>query len=616
MKRVGVRKSARYYGGGVAVVALVALTLFVVLPAFGSNVNDQVPPRTGLGSLTTPSPNGVMPVDIGVGGNQSCSSQGLFQGMTGVQETTDPSPPQSGTALYPSGHGWNFKLISGALPGFTANKGQDLVVDSQGNAAIVGIAIKGGNDNLTYDYRTTAQGWVSVDTLLHAPASKFTAGTNPETGITQYYGVSQIVICYKTPLTTISGNAYKDVSGAPPISGLTVTLHDMTTSKTQTTPTDTSGNYSFAAAPGDDYTVCISKPTTFGNVQTFPATDGTGGDCTAGTNGYSITNLSGNQTNKNFGFQPLGSVSGTIYQDLNGYNTKIPPQLTGQPDGKFQSALDSPVGNGWIATLYKGSQLVGSQTTSNGNGQYSFTAQFDTSQTYTVCVTPPGGTFGQSEPLPTALDSCTPLNAGALQKGQQFQPSSAGATLTENFGVDPSQAQPCDPPVPFGIDLTGDNPPGSLLKIQLAACKPNQTFVFNSGILGAPPDTTPFVSVWASDQTLTQVVPLVEHIVFPDPLVNGAPKYTGLSYTDTFPYDPAAAEPMATCNSDPRTGDMTLPSGFMDSDLQALMPATNAGTSTPATSCVLSVKTYVDANGKTWLEAYALTDVDGFTKPH
>jgi hypothetical protein len=240
--------------------------------------------------------------------------------------------------------------------------------------------------------------------------------------------------------------------------------------------------------------------------------------------------------------------------------------------------------------------------------------QFDTSQTYTVCVTPPGGSFGQSEPLPTAADSCTPLNAGALPKGQQFQPGSADATVTENFGVDPSVTDPCTPPAPFGIDFTGNNPPGSELMIQLAACKPNQTFVFNSGIL--PDGTTPFVSVWASDQTQTPVVPLVEHIVFPDPLVNGAPKYVGLSYTDTFPYDPSAAESMATCKSDPRTGDMTLPSGFLDSDLQALLPATNVGTSTPATSCVLSVKTYVDASGKTWLEAYALTDADGFTKPH
>ena len=146
--------------------------------------------------------------------------------------------------------------------------------------------------------------------------------------------------------------------------------------------------------------------------------------------------------------------------------------------------------------------------------------------------------------------------------------------------------------------------------IQLAACKPNQTFVFNSGTLG---DGTPFVSVWASDQT-QPLVPLVEHVVFPDPIVNGAPKFQHLAYTDTFPYDPAAAEPMASCLRDPRTGAMTLPAGFTDADFHAVLPATNAGTNTPATSCLISVETYVDSSGKHWLEAYALSDIDGFTK--
>jgi hypothetical protein len=822
MKRFGVRRLARYYAGGLAMVGLVGLTLFVVLPALASNVNDKVPPASGIGNVT--------PVDIGVGGNQSCSTQGLFPNMTDVQQTTDPSPS---TGSYPSGHGWDFKLTIGALPGYPANKGQDLAVDSNGHAAIVGIAIKGGTDNLTYDYRTTSQGWVSADTLLHAPASKFTA-TNPESNITQYYGVSQLVICYKTPLTTISGNAYKDISGAPPISGLTVTLNDTSTSNTQTTTTDTSGNYSFSAPPGDNYTVCISQPG-FGNVQTVPATDGTGGACAAGTKGYSITNLSANVSGENFAFQPIASITASAFFDNNGsgtndagdapastgvqlfdssnnpvgsqqtttggsytftnlgvgqtyevcvvtpgggsYNETVPtsstpneascpsgyasvgysftlptagqtvsfgfqplknitvnaffdnngtgindsgdtaaatsvqlfdssnnpvgsPQTTtggtttfsslpinkaykvcaitpgggsynetvptsstpneascpsgyaslgysftlsgdtpvsfgfqpvgsvsgtvyqdnngpagGGADGAFEPGTDTPL-NLWTVRLYNGSDSLVGTTMSGDLGQYSFSLPFDPAQTYTVCVTPfPAGLYGQSEPLPTSADNCTQPE---LQKGQTFQPGSSGAMVTENFGVDPAVPEggcPPGPPTTFGFDNTASG--GSALQIKLAGCKAKpQSFVFDSG---APDDPNfPWVSVWASDQT-QPLVPLIERIVFPDAIVNGAPSLQHLAYTDAFPYDPAAAEQMAFCKLDPRDpsdlSGMTLAPGFTnDSTKSQVLPATNAGTPTPATSCAISIRTYVDASGNGFLEAYLYTDIDGFTK--
>ena len=938
MKRFGVRRLARYYGGGLAFVALAALTLFVVLPALASNANDQVPPASGAG---------VMPVDVGVGGNQSCSSQGLFPNMTGVQQTTDPSPPQSGTALVASGNGWNFKLTAGALPGFQANKGQSLAVDSQGNAAIVGIAIKGGTDNLAYDYRPTAQGWVSSDTKLHAPASKFTDGTNPETGITQYYGVSQLVICWKPgPLTTIKGNAYKTISGNPGIPGLSVTLKDTSTPGTQTTTTDASGNYSFPAIPGDKYTVCISNPSTsgtthFANTQSVPASDTGSCQGTTGTNGYSIASLPAGGSTDNFGFQPIASVTANAFLDNNGdgvnnsgdasastgvqlfdasnnpigsqqtttggsytfnslavgqtykvclvtpsggsYNETVPtsstaneascpvgyasigysftltsagqtvsfgfqplktitvntfidnngdgvfksgdtaastnvalfdssnqligtqeptsggqyvftvpinktytvcavtpsgsynetaptsgascpagyasfgysytnlsanqtanfgfvplksitvntfidnngdgvnnggdiaastnvalfnssnqligtqePTSSGQyvftnvpigqtytvcavtpsggsfnetaptsgascpagyaslgysfaplttdqtvsfgfepigslggtvyqdnngpagvgADGKFEAGTDSPLSL-WGVTLYDGSGTVVGTTTSDVNGQYSFSLPFDPTQTYRVCVTPPGsmGIYGQSEPLPTSPDNCL---SPELQKGQTFQPSSSGSTVAENFGVDPAVPEagcPPGPPTTFGFDNTSSG--GSALQIKLAGCKARpQSFVFDSGSPGDP--NYPWVSVWASDQTQPEV-PLIERIVFPDPITGGKPTLQHLAYTDVFPYDPAASEQMAFCRLDPRDpsdlSGMTLANGFLnDSTKSQVLPATNAGTPTPATSCAISIRTYVDASGNSWLEAYVYTDIDGFTK--
>jgi hypothetical protein len=249
-------------------------------------------------------------------------------------------------------------------------------------------------------------------------------------------------------------------------------------------------------------------------------------------------------------------------------------------------------------------------------GQYSFSLPFDPAQTYTVCVTPfPAGLYGQSEPLPTSADNCTQPE---LQKGQTFQPGSSGAMVTENFGVDPAVPEggcPPGPPTTFGFDNTASG--GSALQIKLAGCKAKpQSFVFDSG---APDDPNfPWVSVWASDQT-QPLVPLIERIVFPDAIVNGAPSLQHLAYTDAFPYDPAAAEQMAFCKLDPRDpsdlSGMTLAPGFTnDSTKSQVLPATNAGTPTPATSCAISIRTYVDASGNGFLEAYLYTDIDGFTK--
>ena len=410
MKRFGLRWRARYYGAGLATVAFVALTMLVVLPAFASTPSDQVPPRSGAG---------VMPVDIGVGGNQSCSSQGLFQNMTGVQETTDPSPPQSGQAFYPSGQGWDFKLTSGALPGFNANKGQSLAVDSQGNAAIVGIAIKGGTDNLAYDYRPSAPGWVSADTLLHAPASKFTAGTNPETGITQYYGVSQLVICWKpATVATIAGNA--SVAGNPPSPALNVTLTDTgpTTPGTQTVSTDASGNYSFQAVSGDSHTVCISSPGS-SYAQTVPATDGTGGACAGGTNGYSIANLpAGGSSGNNFAFQPTASVTVNAFFDNNGNQVNDSGDSAASTGVQLFDSANSPVGS--------------SQTTTGGSTTFGNLAS---NQTYKVCaVTPSGGSYKETLPISSTTNAAS-CPTGYASLGYSFTLTSSGKTVS--FGFQP-----------------------------------------------------------------------------------------------------------------------------------------------------------------------------------
>jgi hypothetical protein len=429
-------------------------------------------------------------------------------------------------------------------------------------------------------------------------------------------------------LASISGVAFSDTNGngidgsgsdfgEPGLNGLTVSVTDTTANTSPVTATTANdgthdGAYSFSGLlVGDTYKVCITKPS--GNYQqTAPGSGVACSGANVAANGDSFTLSSTNGSGHNFGFQPLGTLSGTVYTDVNG------PSLAG-PDGVFESGTDTPLLAGWTVTLYDGSgKQVGQPATSDANGQYSITASFDTSQTYTACVTPGDtGPWAQTEPKPQAANSCAALSG--LPKGQQFQPGTASATVTKNFGVDLSVADNCPPQTPFGSDQTQGE-----FQIQLATCKPNQTFVFDSGTING----AHWASVFAADQVVTQQnpeVPLIEKWVFPDPLkADGTPMYEHVDYTDTFPYDPANAVQLPECKVDPR--DLTAdPSGMtlstnvggvdftQDANKGQVLPATNPD-GTTATSCAISTRVYVDANGDHWLEVYAYSDIDSWGK--
>ena len=211
---------------------------------------------------------------------------------------------------------------------------------------------------------------------------------------------------------------------------------------------------------------------------------------------YSISNLT-------FCFDVRGSVSGTVYHDVNesGTNDDNSPQ------------------SGWTVHLYQGTTLV-KTTTSGSGGSYAFALQLATGSQYTVCEVPPSGSWAQTQPSPSGTNVCSA--AGELVKGYRFTPTSATQQITGNdFGNVTSQL--CVPG-PFGE-------PGYM--IQLAGCKPGQSYVFNSG---TTPAGKPFVSVWGGDQTNTTEEPMVEKITWPYDASLGQNKFT-LQYTDVFPFD-------------------------------------------------------------------------------
>ena len=276
---------------------------------------------------------------------------------------------------------------------------------------------------------------------------------------------------------------------------------------------------------------------------------------------YSISNLT-------FCFDVRGSVSGTVYHDLN---------QNGQND-------DNSPQSGWTVHLYQGTTLV-KTTTSGSGGSYAFALQLATGSQYTVCEVPPSGTWAQTQPSPSDTNVCSA--AGELVKGYRFTPASTTQQISgKDFGNVPSQL--CVPG-PFGE-------PG--YEIQLAACKPNQSYVFNSG---TTPGGKPFVSVTGGDQTNTTEEPLVEKITWPYDPTQGQNQLE-LQYTDVFPYDLTKLKTMQYCKLDPRDGsEFTLEPPY-DTIVSKgdILPGTE-------TSCLISTTESADGT----YVAYVYSAIDG-----
>lgn len=291
---------------------------------------------------------------------------------------------------------------------------------------------------------------------------------------------------------------------------------------------------------------------------------------------YSVSNLT-------FCFDLAGSVSGKVFQDKNQNGTND----TG----------DSPLS--WTVRLYKNGSVIATTSSSSSDGSYTFSVPFDTSATYGVCEVPAPGTWAQTKPAPNSANVCT--GSGELPKGYTFKPTSSTQTISgDDFGNVP--AVPCAQPM---TSTLGD----TQYDVQLAACKTGQTFVFNTGTTSSG---NPFVSIWAGDQTLQNRQPMVEKIKVPNPLnADGSFKFTKLNYTDIFPFDPNATQPMPACKLDPRTdpASLILANGFIaDSSKTSVLPTIGG---TMATSCLISSSAFVDALGKAWFVAYVYSDIDG-----
>lgn len=263
-------------------------------------------------------------------------------------------------------------------------------------------------------------------------------------------------------------------------------------------------------------------------------------------------------------YRPLGSVSGRVYDDLD-------------QSGAYSSG-DTGLG-GWTVHLYQGASTTPAATaTSAADGTYHMNVVFDGTSDYRLCESAAGGTWAQTEPT----GSTAGCESGDLAKGWTLTKPGSTQSLSKNFGN--VAAITCTAGSTFGP-----------ANYRVGTCKPTQRYVFNSGIMNGKP----FVSYWVGD-TSQAAVPTVEKVTLPDAIQNGQPQYRNLFYEDGggFPVDASSLRQMQYCNLDPRDG-----SEFGLSASAGVLPSGE-------TSCIISLRIYVDAAGNGWLEVYdySLTD--------
>ena len=306
---MNVLRNKRAMAGLGMLAAIASLTLLVVLPALASSPGGPVPP---------PSSQGITPIEVGIGGNATCSN--VFPKVSGLPnlKTYLNVNPTTGTS---SADGTSFGLTMSNSSG-----GQRLVITSSPAVAIAGAALNGGTDNAAYDYTGLdfpsgkGTGWVSGDGSLHAPAK------NPN----QTYTISHLTICYRL-LATISGKVFNDANGSGLPAGqsgldnVAVTIFDNTTGAHTTVTTANGRAFSSPQPVGDSYTVCSASPGA-GYQQTAPTP---GKPCPGGLAGYTYPVPSTGLTTNYFGFQSNSTISGRVYDDADqsgSFNTGDVPQ--------------------------------------------------------------------------------------------------------------------------------------------------------------------------------------------------------------------------------------------------------------------------------------------------
>jgi hypothetical protein len=155
------------------------------------------------------------------------------------------------------------------------------------------------------------------------------------------------------------------------------------------------------------------------------------------------------------------------------------------------------------------------------------------------------------------------------------------------------------------VPLSDPQHPGATIELPSCAGKDNVFFDFNSGTTSGKN----FVSVYSYGGAGTPTIPMVEQITG---TLSGSTQPT-LQYSDLNPAGPL--HDMRLCQVDPRAGGadpLALAAGYQSIGTKSsvLQPADAADPED--SSCLISMRTWVDSSGVVHFEAYIYSTIDGY----
>ncbi|GAB1541490.1 hypothetical protein NUACC21_41610 [Scytonema sp. NUACC21] len=296
--------------------------------------------------------------------------------------------------------------------------------------------------------------------ITYEPGTEFGSPLQDET-----IGLAQIQICTPTATGSIGDTVFNDTNGnnvqdpgETGIPNLTLTLTGAgpdgqlgtPDDTTQTTTTNNTGNYSFTSLPPGSYRVAVTNPPT-GFTPTL-------------TQPNPVTLTPGQTLNTvDFGFQQsTGTIGDTVFNDTNGNNVQDPGE-TGIPNLTLTLTGAGP--DGQLGTPDDTTQT----TTTNSNGNYSFTNLPPGSYRVAVTNPPTGFTPTLTQPNPVTLTPGQTINT--VDFG--FQQSTVG-TIGDTVFNDTNGNNVQDPGetgIPnLTLTLTGAGPDGQLGSRKFCKC--------------------------------------------------------------------------------------------------------------------------------------------------
>ena len=232
-----------------------------------------------------------------------------------------------------------------------------------------------------------------------------------------------------------------------------------------------------------------------------------------------------------FCYSTKGSISGTVYNDLNG-------------NGALTTSSPAEPGlSGWTVTAYNsGGTAVATSGPTGANGSYTL-SNLPLGVTYAVCAVPSSGFWALSEPTSTP----SRCSSSPTRRGWQFQ---LDASTTRNFGAQSGVIPSCT--TPFSGPAFGSAVGNVVYEAQLVPqgdtpCKDSLVVMYSY-----VPDTNQlYATLHPPTEGGTDPWEVVEHIRWTGITLDTQNPIT-LWYDDSPPYDGVGHTDLIPCNLDPR----------------------------------------------------------------